>query len=76
MLRRLSQEGLLQQMIPCDVEQLLASRTEFGDDLVLQLIAAWLKEPAAVKAMVNFKPTRKCYSAKELMCCLHQVSRP
>ena len=39
-------------MIPCDMEQLLASRTEFGDDLVLQLIAAWLKEPAAVAQML------------------------
>ena len=38
--RRLGQEGVLQQMVPCDVEQLLASRTELGKDLVLQLIAA------------------------------------
>ena len=68
-LRRLSQEGLLQQMIPSDLEQFLASRNEFGDDLVLQLIAAWLQEPAAVRALVNFKPKRTNYSAKELLCC-------
>jgi Protein kinase domain len=74
--RHLGQEGLLQQMMPCDVEQLLASRAKFGKDLVLQFIAAWLKEPAAIKALAKFKPNGTVYTARELMGTLHQVSRP
>ena len=70
--RHLGQEGLLEQMM----EQLLASRTNFGKDLVLQLIAAWLKEPAAIKALVKFKPAGNNYTATELMKTLHNVLRP
>jgi len=74
--RHLGQEGLLQHMVPCDVEELLANRTKLGKDLVLQLIAAWLQEPAAIKALVKFKPARTDYTATELMRTLHDVSRP
>lgn len=62
-------------MIPSDVEELLASRAVFGKDLVLQAIAAWLEEPAAIQALVKFKPQGK-YTATDLMHTLHDVRRP
>ena len=74
--RLFGQMGLLMLMIPCDVEQLLASRHKFGKDVVLLFIAAWLKEPAAIKALAKFKPTKNDYTATDLMRSLHAVSPP
>ena len=74
-LRHIGMNGLHKRMIQCDVKELLDCRAKLGTDLVLLFIAAWLKEPAAIKALANFKPVRPKYTALELMQSLHNVSQ-
>lgn len=72
--RRLGRFGLLDQLIPCDVEAFL--KAPIHDDLVLQLIGAWLKHPTAIEALGRLRPPRVAYSAAALMESLYGASRP
>ena len=72
--RRLGRFGLLDLLVPCDVEVFL--KAPIHDDLVLQLIGAWLKHPVAIEALARSRPRGSAYSAAALMKCLHGVLRP
>ena len=69
--RRLGRAGLLDSLVPCDVEEFL--QAPIHDDLVLQTIGAWIKHPVAVKALGRCRPRERGYSAAALMECLHGV---
>ena len=70
--RRLGRIGLLQDLVPCDIEAFLAAGP-IHDDLVLQFIGAWLKHPLAIAALSACRPQGSSYSPRDLMNCLHQV---
>jgi len=71
--RRFGRLGLLENLIPCDIEAFLAAGC-IHEDLVLQLIGAWLKHPVAIMALNTHCPRGKSYSPWDLMRCLHHVS--
>lgn len=72
--RRLGRHGLLDLLVPCDVEAFL--QAPIHDDLVLQMIGAWIKHPVAVEALGRCRPRGRGYSADALMECLHGVPSP
>ena len=72
--RRLGRHGLLDMLVPCDVEAFL--QAPIHDDLVLQLIGAWVKHPVAVEALGRCRPKGRNYTAAARLRCLHSVPSP
>ena len=72
--RRLGRNGVLDKLVPCDIEAFL--RAPIHDDLVLQLIGAWIKHPKAIEALGRNRPKGRGFTAAALMGCLHQVPSP
>ena len=64
--------SLLPDMLPCDVAALDQIWESLADDLVLETLASWIKEPTTILKLVELKrdlpPGR--YSAAELLSCV------
>lgn len=71
-----SSEGILQHMMPQDVEVFLSTRLMFYRDEALQFIAAWIMEPAAIIALGSLLPAAGTYSGERLSRILQQVRGP
>lgn len=74
MTRELYLKGLLPRMIPCDIQCLLEVREQLREDLVLELIVAWLKEPQVIRCFVGYLP-EPGYSANDLLTALRKTWR-
>lgn len=75
-IRHLHQEAIMQDMMPLDIQAFLGAQATFNHDLALELIAAWIKEPAAINALMAHRPTSKHYTGAELLISLQQVCGP
>jgi len=66
---------LLPEMMPIDIVALQDANLPKGD-LVLEVCVAWLKDPAAIRSLLDNLQKKRKYTAKDLMAALHQVSWP
>ena len=73
MIYQASQEGMLQKLVPRDVQTFLSIRDLFWEDEALLFIAAWIMEPIAIVALGSCCPKPSLYSAHELSSCLQEV---
>jgi len=71
--RLFGRSGLLPRMIPADIQAYLAAEPQLFGDWAMDLLAAWFKEPLAIRLLVAHRPTGNTYSVGVFERTLHAV---
>jgi len=69
----MSESGILDHMMPLDIQAFLSAQPEFKDDKALELICAWVIEPAAIRLLMVHRPASRRYKGEELFTSLQHV---
>ena len=75
-IRHLWNADVIQQMMPQELQAFLEVKPKLGKDLALELIAAWVNNPAAIKLLAAHQPQITNYKGKDLLISLQQVFGP
>jgi hypothetical protein len=75
-IRQMSVSGLLDRMLPRDIQAFLTALPDFEHDLALELICAWVNEPAAIRLVIAHRPSSRRYTGEDLLVSLQQVCGP
>jgi hypothetical protein len=75
-LRHFSDAVPLQQLMPRDIQAFLKAKPELGQDVALELIAAWIQDPTAIQSLLANRPRSAHYTGQDLLRSLKLVRGP
>jgi hypothetical protein len=79
-IRSLGKSGLLELVVPCDLEALLQG-AKYDSNLAVELLAGWVKDPAAIRSPyihhhIETSNGSAAHTAESLLRVLQKVPRP